>query len=45
MISVRGFVNNVFNITYATNIISQAGFNGHYFNDPRMAGVRVRLDF
>jgi iron complex outermembrane receptor protein len=45
MISVRAFVNNVFNITYATNIISQAGFNGHYFNDPRMAGVRVRLDF
>jgi iron complex outermembrane receptor protein len=45
MISVRGFVNNVFNTTYATNIISQAGFNGHYFNDPRMAGVRVRMDF
>jgi iron complex outermembrane recepter protein len=45
MISVRGFVNNVFNVVYATNIISQAGFNGHYFNDPRMAGVRVRVDF
>jgi iron complex outermembrane receptor protein len=45
MISVRAFVNNVFNTTYAVNIISQAGFNGHYFNDPRMAGVRMRVDF
>jgi outer membrane receptor protein involved in Fe transport len=45
MMSVRAFVNNVFNTTYAVNIISQAGFNGHYFNDPRMAGVRMRVDF
>jgi iron complex outermembrane recepter protein len=45
MIGVRFFVNNVFDTLYATNIISQSGFNGHYFNDPRMAGVRVRMDF
>jgi hypothetical protein len=45
MMSVRFFVNNVFNALYANNIISQSGFNGHYFNDPRMAGVRVRMDF
>jgi iron complex outermembrane receptor protein len=45
MISVRFFVNNLFNTLYANNIISQSGFNGHYFNDPRMAGVRVRMDF
>ena len=45
MIAVRFFVNNVFNTLYANNIISQSGFNGHYFNDPRMAGMRVRMEF
>jgi len=45
MLSIRGFVNNVFNVTYATNIINQAGNNIRFYNDPRMAGVRVRMDF
>jgi hypothetical protein len=35
----------VFNVTYATNIISQSGFNLRFYNDPIMAGVRVRVDF
>jgi len=45
LMSVRGFVNNVFNVTYATSITSQSGYNTRFFNDPRMAGVRVRMDF
>jgi iron complex outermembrane receptor protein len=45
MLSVRFFVNNVFNIAYANNIVSTSGNNIRFYNDPRMAGVRVRLDF
>ncbi|MEO8181753.1 MAG: TonB-dependent receptor [Deltaproteobacteria bacterium] len=45
LMSVRGFVNNVFNVTHATGIVSQSGFNSRFFNDPRMMGVRVRMDF
>jgi iron complex outermembrane receptor protein len=45
MLSVRGFVNNVFNTTYATSIATQPGNYTRFYNDPRMAGVRVRMDF
>jgi len=45
LMSVRGFVNNVFNTTYATNIATQPGNYTRFYNDPRMAGVRVRMDF
>jgi outer membrane receptor protein involved in Fe transport len=45
LMSIRGFVNNVFNINYATNMATQPGNYTRFFNDPRMAGVRVRMDF
>jgi hypothetical protein len=45
MMSIRGFVNNVFNATYATSIATQPGNYTRFYNDPRMAGVRVRFDF
>jgi iron complex outermembrane recepter protein len=45
MLSIRGFVNNVFNTTYATSIASQPGNYTRFYNDPRMAGIRVRMDF
>ncbi|MEY2936282.1 MAG: hypothetical protein RL033_7031, partial [Pseudomonadota bacterium] len=45
MLSIRGFVNNVFDIAYATNIQSSSGTHLRFYNDPRMAGVRARLDF
>jgi len=45
MMSIRLFVNNVFNTTYATNMATQPGNYTRFYNDPRMAGVRVRFDF
>ena len=45
LLSVRGFVNNVFDTAYANNIGSTSGNNIRFFNDPRMFGVRVRMDF
>jgi len=45
LMSIRGFVNNVFNINYATNMATQPGNYTRFYNDPRMAGVRVRMDF
>jgi iron complex outermembrane receptor protein len=44
-ISINAFVNNVFNIAYATTIISTPGLNLRFFNPPRTAGVRVRVDW
>jgi outer membrane receptor protein involved in Fe transport len=44
-ISVDGYVNNVFNTTYATSIISTPNLNLRFFNPPRTAGVRVRVDW
>lgn len=43
-LSIRGFVNNLFNVTYANTIISDTN-NIRNYNDPRMAGVRVRMDW
>jgi iron complex outermembrane receptor protein len=44
-LGVSGFINNVFDIAYATPIISTAATNVRYFNPPRVAGVRVRVDW
>jgi iron complex outermembrane receptor protein len=42
-ISVNAFVNNVFNLAYATSIISGPGLNLRFFNPPRTAGVRFKV--
>jgi iron complex outermembrane receptor protein len=44
-LSINGFVNNVANIAYTTSINSNPGANTRYFNAPRTAGVRVRVDW
>lgn len=44
-LSISGFVNNAFNIAYATTIISTPNLNLRFFNPPRTAGVRVRVDW
>jgi iron complex outermembrane receptor protein len=44
-LSIDAFVNNVFNIAYATTIISTPNLNLRFFNPPRTAGVRVRVDW
>jgi iron complex outermembrane receptor protein len=44
-LSVRGYVNNVFDVTYATFIGSGNANNIRYYNDQRMAGVTVRVDW
>ena len=44
-ISIDAFVNNIFNIAYATTIISTPGLNLRFFNPPRTAGVKVRVDW
>jgi iron complex outermembrane receptor protein len=44
-ISINGFVNNVTNIAYSTSIISTTGLNLRFFNPPRTAGVRFRVDW
>jgi iron complex outermembrane recepter protein len=45
MLSVRAFVNNVFDATYATSVATQPGNYTRFYNDPRMAGVRVGMAF
>jgi iron complex outermembrane receptor protein len=44
-LSIDGYVNNVGDIAYATSIISTPGLNLRFFNPPRTAGVRVRVDW
>jgi iron complex outermembrane receptor protein len=44
-ISISGFVNNVTNIAYSTSIIATPGLNLRFFNPPRTAGVRFRVDW
>jgi iron complex outermembrane receptor protein len=44
-ISINGFVNNVGNIAYSTSIITTPTLNLRFFNPPRTAGVRFRVDF
>jgi iron complex outermembrane receptor protein len=44
-LGVSAFVNNVFNIAYATPIVSTGATNIRYFNPPRVVGVRARVDW
>jgi iron complex outermembrane receptor protein len=44
-LSLSGYVNNVANIAYATSIISNPGLNLRFYNPPRTAGVRLRVDW
>jgi len=44
-LSIDAFVNNVGNIAYPTSIISTPGLNLRFFNPPRTAGVKVRVDW
>jgi hypothetical protein len=44
-LAIDGFVNNVGNIAYATSIISTPGLNLRFYNPPRTAGVKVRVDW
>jgi iron complex outermembrane recepter protein len=44
-LSIDAFVNNIFDVAYATTIISTPGLNLRFFNPPRVAGVRVRVDW
>jgi iron complex outermembrane receptor protein len=44
-ISIGGYVNNVLNVAYPTSIISTPGLNLRFFNPPRTAGVRFRVDW
>jgi len=44
-LSISGFVNNVFNIAYPTSVIATPSLNLRFYNPPRTAGVRVRVDW
>jgi iron complex outermembrane receptor protein len=44
-LSLSGFVNNVANVAYPTSIIATPGLNLRFFNPPRTAGVRMRVDW
>jgi iron complex outermembrane receptor protein len=44
-LSISGYVNNVTDITYATSINANPGSNLRFFNNPRTAGVRVKIDW
>jgi iron complex outermembrane receptor protein len=44
-LGVSGFINNVFDVAYATPIVSTAATNVRYFNAPRVFGARIRVDW
>jgi iron complex outermembrane receptor protein len=44
-ISINAFVNNVTNIAYSTSIIATSTLNLRFYNPPRTAGVRFRVDW
>jgi iron complex outermembrane receptor protein len=44
-ISINGFVNNVGNVAYSTSIITTPTLNLRFYNPPRTAGVRFRVDW
>lgn len=44
-LGLSAFVNNVFDIAYATPIVSTGATNIRYFNPPRVVGVRARVDW
>jgi outer membrane receptor protein involved in Fe transport len=44
-LTISAYVNNAFNIAYATSIISTPNLNLRFYNPPRTAGVRMRVDW
>ncbi len=44
-LSINGFVNNLTDIAYITSLNTNPGLNLRFFNPPRTAGVRVRVDW
>jgi iron complex outermembrane receptor protein len=44
-ISINGFINNVSNLAYSTSIITTPTLNLRFYNPPRTAGVRFRVDW
>jgi iron complex outermembrane recepter protein len=44
-LSINGFVNNLTDVYYSTSINSNPGLNLRFFNPPRTAGVRVKVDW
>jgi outer membrane receptor protein involved in Fe transport len=44
-IGLNAFLNNVTNVAYSTSIISNADLNLRFFNPPRTAGVRMRVEW
>jgi iron complex outermembrane receptor protein len=44
-LGISGFINNAFDVAYATPIVSTAGTNIRYYNPPRVIGARVRVDW
>jgi len=44
-ISIHGFVNNVANIAYSNSTIATPGLNLRFYNPPRTAGIRFRVDW
>jgi iron complex outermembrane receptor protein len=44
-ISINAFVNNVSNLAYSTSIITTPTLNLRFYNPPRTAGVRFRVDW
>jgi iron complex outermembrane recepter protein len=44
-LTISAYVNNAFNIAYATSIISTPNLNLRFYNPPRTAGLRMRVDW
>jgi len=44
-LSIRGYINNLLDVSYATFIGSTGGNNIRFYNDQRTGGVTVRLDW
>jgi len=44
-LSLSAFVNNAFDIAYASPIVSTAATNIRFYNAPRVLGARVRVDW
>jgi iron complex outermembrane receptor protein len=42
---ISGYVNNLTNIAYSTTTITTPGLNLRFFNPPRTAGIRMRVDW
>jgi iron complex outermembrane receptor protein len=44
-LQISGFVNNVLDTTYVSSLISTPGLNLRFFNPPRTAGVRFKVEW